>query len=119
MKVHDLLGPGSLFIVTDDEHEIELPHVLSAVELSSIEEEAPELGFQPIKYMQPAEITCKAHIRASMLALLLGITDQVLTICANRRVIHLSKSKRKRVRKKNIRRAFKILEKQAIKEALK
>ena len=41
---------------------------------------------------------------------ILGIKDSVLDICPNKRVVHLAKHGSKKTRKKNFRRAIRILE---------
>lgn len=63
------------------------------------------------------ECVCKLSKEAAMA--IFGIRDAVLKCCPNKRVTHLASSaKKSRTRKKNLRRAIKILEKMENKDAL-
>lgn len=63
------------------------------------------------------ECVCKLSEEAAMA--IFGIRDAVLKCCPNKRVTHLaSRAKKSRTRKKNLRRAIKILEKMENKDAL-
>lgn len=123
MNEMTVFAPGSLFIHTNDGRECEfLVRGCQEIEITTTRE-IPEIedgiGHPFLIRTAPMEVTVSARINCSALAFLLGITEQVLGCCSDRSVVHLCKSKRKRTRKKNIRRAFKMLEKQAITEAIK
>lgn len=61
-----------------------------------------------------AELTCAVRVAADAMAHILGITRTVLAMCPDRRVAHLAlHGKKRRTRKKNLHRAFRILEKEA------
>lgn len=60
-----------------------------------------------------ADLSCTIRAATDTMAHLLGITRKVFETCPDRRVVHLAGHGRTwRTRKKNVRRAFKILEKE-------
>lgn len=61
-----------------------------------------------------AEVGFIAKICTDAFAALVGITSTVMDACPNRRVVHLAKhATKRRTRKKNLHRAFRLLEKEA------
>lgn len=60
-------------------------------------------------------LTATCRLNKDALAELLGVIEEVKKSCKNRRVIHLLKNNKKRVRKKSLHRMFRMLEKDAMK----
>lgn len=108
---------GQLFIVTPDEAEYlgnvyELETVESTYDMEPWPKENPFL-----KAMYTAEITCSLKMTAQsiqkLIDAMLGVTKAVLELCPDKRVVHLAKHARKeRTRKKNRRRAYRLLMKE-------
>ena len=57
-----------------------------------------------------ATFTTFVKVSKDVMMTILGIKDSVLDICPNKRVVHLAKHGSKKTRKKNFRRAIRILE---------
>ena len=115
------LGKGSLFIGRPDEPE----HLAEVYELETVETFDPgEEWPKENPYIQrglTGTMTCcikmvgQAAQRAQRAVYaLLGITEAVLELCPDKRVVHLAKHARKeRTRKKNRRRAYRLMMKEA------
>lgn len=111
------LGPGRLFIGTPDGAEYlgnvyELETVESTYDMEPWPKENPFLTA-----MDTAELTCSLKMAAQsiqkIIDAMLGITKAVLELCPDKRVVHLARHARKeRTRKKNRRRAYRLLMKE-------
>ena len=102
------LGPGTLYIKGEP-----VPYELGYTEEL---EPPPEWQDNPLLKIGEAMGTLTATLRIATDALihLIGVAQEVLTACPNRRVVHLALyAKKHRTRKKNLHRAFKLLEKEA------
>lgn len=102
--------PTNCYIIGPDGDTAEI----NAIADISINVDETQESFENLKLnVNAASISFEAFgkIYKDAFLLLTGITQMVLEKCPNRRVVHLSKfSKKKRTRKKNLHRAFKILE---------
>jgi hypothetical protein len=112
------LGPGRLFIEGHDGPE----YLGSVYELDTLDctfEEEPWPKENPVIQRVLSEVltfSIKMVGQAAQRALdaLLGITEAVLELCPDKRVVHLAKHARKeRTRKKNRRRAYRLMMKEA------
>ena len=111
------LGTGTLYFIGP-----EGPSPLGCVYEGTVEptriEEAPEGDGVYIRGNIFEEITLSIQLTAEsargLAAAFVGLTDAMYTLCPNNRVVHLAKyGKKERTRKKNRRRACKILKKEA------
>lgn len=110
------LGPGRLFIGTPDG-----PEFLGNVYELEEEDIAPEEQWPKVNPFitapHMAELTCSLKMTAQsiqkLIDAMLGVTKAVLELCPDKRVVHLAKHARKeRTRKKNRRRAYRLLMKE-------
>lgn len=106
----DLNGSGTFYFLGQEG--VYIPPVV--IDENSILEESDEKTPTPLvnavwDAVSSFEVTCKIGFEAWMA--LTGLRDVCLSLCPNKRVVHLAKYATKRkVKKKNLRRAIRILE---------
>lgn len=102
------LGPGSLYILNDDE----APKKFGEIKDAEVEEWADDVSdfVVPVTGME-ATFEAWRKISKDFVLAILGIRDSVLDLCPNKKVVHLARHGRnKKIRKKNFHRAIRILE---------
>lgn len=75
--------------------------------------EVPDELAEAINAIRSTSISfdCMAHITEELMLALTGVRDDIINCCPDRRVVHLyMHAKKRRVRRKNLHRAIKILE---------
>lgn len=107
------LGPGTLYIVGPDDSYAELGTVSEAK--CTYEDYYEDLISNRVCVMATGlegTFETLAKVSRDVMAAILGLTNAVLECCPNKRVVHLARySKKHRTRKKNLHRAFRMMEK--------
>ena len=101
------IGSGELFIT-------DFPGTLEELEIAEVAPEYPGLDDFIIKDVPELTLTFNTRLSLKSLLMLMGLKEEIYNQCNNKHIVHLAENARKhKVRKKNLRRAIRILERSA------
>lgn len=103
------LNSGTLYILDNDDEVSKKFGEVKDAELQMWADDVSDFVV-PVTGMEATFEAC-CSIRKELMLAISGIRDSVLDLCQNKKVVHLARHGRnKKIRKKNLNRAFRILE---------